>query len=64
MLVDIVVGITTTGDLVAVEPSVPLEHTVVKAERSTIDCTTVATQTVVGPQTVAVVRIVATTVMD
>ena len=64
LLADIMVGLATMGDLVAVEHSVLLEHTIVEAERLTIDCIVVTMQTVVMSQTMAMVRTAAATVME
>ena len=63
-LADIVVGLAAVGVSITVECSVLLERTAVEAKRSAIDCTAVAVQTVVVPQTTAVVRIVVATATE
>ena len=64
LLADIIVGLGVVGDLVAAEHSVLLEHTIVEVEQSIIDCTVVPMQTVVVPQTMAMVRIAAGTATE
>ena len=62
LLADIVVGLATARDSITIESSALLEHTMIEAKRTTINCTRAAVQTMVGPQTMAVVRTVVVTV--